>query len=162
MFEEKQIYPWLKAIVAIGDGNRVIANGLKLPWNYPEEYQYYLDTTKDGERVMGRVTYDTHKEKPKGVIYILSQTMEDKPDVHIIRDFKQLPKPEEGKIMWVCGGAEVYKTYLPFCSELYLTHIHGNFEGDRFFPEYEHLFTLEKTVIDRPEYTAQVYSRNIA
>ena len=154
-----EVCPWLKAIVAVGDGNRVIGSKGHLPWNFPEEYQYYLETTKDGERVMGRVTYSSESTKPDEIV-VLSRTMKEEPGVHVIRDIKDLPKPKEGKIMWVCGGVEVYRAFLPYCSELYLTHVHGNYEGDRFFPEYEHLFTLDRTVIDRPEFTAQVYSRN--
>jgi dihydrofolate reductase len=36
----------------------------------------------------------------------------------------------------ICGGASVYKQFLPLAQNLYLTYIHHSFEGDTFFPEF--------------------------
>ena len=40
MFDGNKVYPWLKAIVAVGDGNRVIGKDGKLPWSFPDEYRH--------------------------------------------------------------------------------------------------------------------------
>ena len=41
---------------------------------------------------------------------------------------------QEQEVM-ICGGASVYKQFLPLAQRLYLTYIHQNFEGDTYFPE---------------------------
>ena len=35
----------------------------------------------------------------------------------------------------ICGGASVYKQFLPMAQKLYLTYIHVTPEGDTYFPE---------------------------
>lgn len=38
---------------------------------------------------------------------------------------------------FIIGGAEVYRSFLPFSDRLYITHIDSIVEGDVFFPEYD-------------------------
>ena len=160
MFDGNKVYPWLKAIVAVGDGNRVIGKDGKLPWSFPDEYRHYKNTVKGHCCVMGRLVWESDPDTSNCKMVVLSRTMEPQDGITVIRSYEEIPVPEDGKIMWVCGGVDVYTKLLPHCSELYLTHIHGNWEGDRFFPEYEHLFHVTKTLLDKPEFTIQVYERN--
>lgn len=160
MFEGNKVYPWLKAIVAVGDGNRVIGKGGNIPWDFPDEYEHYKRTTSGHWVVMGRVTWDSDPDAGNRKVFVLSRTMEPQDGVTVIRSIDELPVPDDGKIMWVCGGPDIYERLLPHCSEIYLTHIHGHWEGDRFFPEYENLFHVAKTLLDKPEFTIQVYERN--
>ena len=43
---------------------------------------------------------------------------------------------DENEVM-ICGGASVYRQFLPLADKLYLTYIHQNFEGDTSFPEFD-------------------------
>ena len=36
----------------------------------------------------------------------------------------------------VIGGGEIYKLALPFADKIELTRVHGTFEADAFFPEF--------------------------
>ena len=161
MFESIKPYPWLKAIAAFSGEKRIISKEGKIPWKYPDEYKFFLDTISGHECVLGRVTWEYDKNLPSNKIYVLSRTIKNNKDKNVIflNNFKELPKPEEGKIMWVCGGSEIFKLYLPFCSELIITHIHGNWKGDGFFPEYEHLFEFKKIIVEKPEYITKLYGR---
>lgn len=38
----------------------------------------------------------------------------------------------------IIGGAELYAQVLPRADRLYLTFVHGDFEGDAFFPQFDH------------------------
>jgi dihydrofolate reductase len=38
---------------------------------------------------------------------------------------------------FVIGGAEIYKQALPLCQKLYITRVHGMFEGSTYMPEFE-------------------------
>ena len=41
-----------------------------------------------------------------------------------------------GARLFVIGGAELYRLFLPVADRIELTLIHRDFEGDTFFPEY--------------------------
>ena len=53
---------------------------------------------------------------------------------HSIDELLEMVK-DENEVM-ICGGASVYRQFLPLADKLYLTYIHQNFEGDTFFPEF--------------------------
>ena len=38
------------------------------------------------------------------------------------------------KEVFVIGGAQIYQEFMPYADRIYLTKIHGNFEGDTSFP----------------------------
>jgi dihydrofolate reductase len=59
--------------------------------------------------------------------------------------------------IFICGGAEIYAQMLPRCSDLYLTVVKKEYEGDAFFPEFEHLFTLQERIAERPEFEIRHY-----
>jgi dihydrofolate reductase len=54
--------------------------------------------------------------------------------------------------IFVCGGAEIYAQLLPQCSDLYLTVVKREVEGDAFFPSFEDKFDLVETIRDEPEF----------
>ena len=39
--------------------------------------------------------------------------------------------------VFVIGGSEVYREALPMVDRIYLTEVHGQIEGDAFFPEWQ-------------------------
>jgi dihydrofolate reductase len=43
----------------------------------------------------------------------------------------------------VIGGAQIYDRFLPNCTDLYLTVVFREVEGDAYFPPFEHLFAPE-------------------
>jgi len=44
------------------------------------------------------------------------------------------------RTIFICGGAEIYSQALGQCSDLFLTRVKREVEGDAFFPEFESLF----------------------
>ncbi len=40
-----------------------------------------------------------------------------------------------GEEIFVIGGGEIYKQFLPLADKIYLTNIFHDFEGDTFFPD---------------------------
>lgn len=69
-------------------------------------------------------------------------------------------QPEEfaGEV-FICGGAEVYRQALPRCSDLYLTLVKREVEGDILFPPFEDRFELVATIRQTPEFDIQHYVR---
>jgi dihydrofolate reductase len=59
---------------------------------------------------------------------------------------------EDKRDLFVCGGGQVYAEALPFCSDLFLTHVKSTVDGDTFFPPFEDQFQLVEEIMDRPEF----------
>jgi dihydrofolate reductase len=53
--------------------------------------------------------------------------------------------------VFVCGGADIYRQALPWCSDLYLTLVKREVEGDAFFPPFEDRFERCATLRETPE-----------
>jgi dihydrofolate reductase len=54
--------------------------------------------------------------------------------------------------VFICGGVEIYAQMLPQCSDLYLTVVKREYEGDAFFPPFENKFELVEEIRDTPEF----------
>lgn len=139
--------PEMKAIAAMAL-NRVIGNNQQLPWHIPEELKHFRATTLNQTILMGRKTFESMGTRPlpHRRTYILSTNNTRYEGVHTIHSINEL-NAIDGTI-WVCGGAKIYEQLLPLCSELILTVIQQEFEGDVFFPHFEHLFE-KKEIINR-------------
>lgn len=61
---------------------------------------------------------------------------------------------------WLAGGAQLYDQFLPDCSDLYLTVVTRQVEGDALFPPFEHLFDLGGVVLKTPDFEVRHYRRN--
>ena len=67
-----------------------------------------------------------------------------------------LQKCPPSREVFVIGGAQIYAQLLPRCSDVYLTQVFREVEGDTFFPEFESEFDL----IDTPHRTADFEVRH--
>lgn len=54
--------------------------------------------------------------------------------------------------VFICGGADLYRQALPRCSDLYLTLVKREVQGDVFFPPFEDRFELFATIRETPEF----------
>lgn len=153
--------PYLKSIAAMSL-NRVIGKGNSLPWNIPEELQWFKKNTLDQIILMGRKTYDSiGRPLPRRESIVLSRTSPNIPGVKIIHSLEELPPPPPGKSIWVIGGAEIYKLTLPYTSDLYLTIVKKEIpDGDAFFPPFEHLFQESEILEDNLIYKIIHYKNN--
>jgi dihydrofolate reductase len=61
---------------------------------------------------------------------------------------------------WLAGGAQLYEQFLPKCTDLYLTVVSREVEGDTFFPPFEHLFDFVEVVLKTPAFEVRHYRRN--
>jgi len=124
----------MKAIVAIAENN-VIGQNNSLPWQLPEDLKWFKKATKDSILIMGRKTFDSlGKPLPGRESYVLTRSNKEIPGAHVIHTVEDVLKLKETatKPIWVIGGAEIYKLLLPYCAELYITHVKDNPAGDTF------------------------------
>ena len=128
----------ISLIVAMGE-NRVIGYKNKLPWNLPSELKYFRETTKGKPVIMGRRTFESiGRPMPERLNIIVTRDKNyEAGNCVVVGSSEDAIKAAKGsdEIM-VIGGAEIYKLFLPIANRLYITKVHGSFDGDTYFPEF--------------------------
>ena len=141
-----------KAIAAMSL-NRVIGAGNKIPWHLPEDFKWFKQMTTGHVIVMGRKTFESiGRPLPNRETIVLSRSQFSHPEVKTIRSLEELSGLASNREVFVCGGAQVYAQALPLCSDLYLTLVKHEVEGDAFFPPFEDTFELTEEIGDTPEF----------
>lgn len=148
-----------KAIAAMSE-NRVIGQGNKIPWHLPEDFKWFKRTTTGNIIVMGRKTFESiGKPLPNRTTLVLSRSQFQYPGVQTISDLSQLQNFEDGREIFICGGAQIYAQALPLCLDLYLTLVKRVVDGDAFFPPFEDQFELAEEIMDGPDFKILHYRR---
>ncbi|MGO8764943.1 MAG: dihydrofolate reductase [Limisphaerales bacterium] len=73
-------------------------------------------------------------------------------EIFIFKSLDRLDPDEFPTDIFICGGAQIYEQALPRCSDLYLTVLKRDVEGDTLFPPFEKKFDLAEQIHDSPEY----------
>jgi dihydrofolate reductase len=143
---------YFKAIAAMSE-NRIIGHGNRIPWHLPEDFKWFKKMTTGQVVVMGRKTFESiGRPLPNRMTIVLSRSRFEHPGVQVVTDLKEIPLTGETRDVFICGGAEVYRGALPFCSDLYLTLVKGVAEGDAFFPPFEESFELIEQLFGGPAF----------
>jgi len=149
-----------KAIAAMSL-NRVIGSRNAIPWHLPEDFKWFKQLTTGNVVIMGRKTFESiGRPLPNRATVVLTRSGISIPGAQTVRDLREI-KPDapefSGRELFICGGAQVYSEALPLCSELYLTLVKRNVEGDTFFPLFEDRFNAPETVRETPDFTILHY-----
>ena len=146
------------AIAAMAE-NRVIGAGNQIPWHLPDDFKWFKQKTMGHDLVMGRRTFESiGRPLPGRRTFVLSRGSFSHPGVTVVPSLDALPEGE-GKIRFICGGEEIYRLAMPWCSDLYLTRVKREVDGDRFFPPFEESFEWVADMMDHPEFLIQHYRR---
>ena len=129
------------SIISAVAENRVIGNKNGLPWHLPADFKYCKEKTSGKTIVLGLNTFKSIGEKPlpdrKHIILNNDPNYKVPGNCFLAKSIDEvLEMAKNDKEVFVCGGASVYKQFLPLANRLYLTYIHHNFEGDTYFPEF--------------------------
>jgi dihydrofolate reductase len=156
-------------IVAMDD-NRVIGKNNQLPWRLPEDLKFFKKVTMGHPIAMGRKTHESiGRMLPGRENIIITRNLEYQQQgctiFYSIQDFVENCRSLD-KEVFVIGGAEIFKETFPYADRLYLTHIHEEFDGDTFFPEFDfnkwELKSSEKGIKDEKnpyDYEFCIYDR---
>lgn len=133
-----------KKIVAIWaqDENGLIGKGDRLPWSLPSDWAHFKETTTGHTIVMGRVTFDGMGKRAlpnrHSLVLTSDETYQIENDrvtvLHNVEAVLDWYHQQEGTL-FVIGGGQIFTAFAPYIEELIVTHIHGQFDGDIFFPE---------------------------
>ncbi len=146
-----------KAIAAMSE-NRVIGSGNRLPWHLPEDFKWFKTMTTGQVIIMGRRTFESiGKPLPNRTTLVLSHSRREIPGVTVVASLEEIDLQRETREVFICGGAQVYAQALPLCSDLYLTLVKRQVEGDAFFPAFEDRFIPAAMVLETPEFRITHY-----
>ena len=141
-----------KAIAAMSL-NRVIGRNNQIPWHLPDDFRWFKQMTTGQVVVMGRKTFlSLGKPLPNREVIVLSRGGFQYPGVRCVAALEEIDLARETREVFICGGAQLYALALPRCSDLYLTLVKREVEGDTFFPPFEDRFLLEAELRDSPAY----------
>ena len=93
--------------------------------------------------IMGRKTYESiGKPLPGRTTIILSKNTDfikpDMPEVflcHTAQEALQLARSHGENEVFICGGAEIYRLFMPLLQRIYLSQVEFEGEADAFFPD---------------------------
>jgi dihydrofolate reductase len=147
-----------KAIAAMSL-NRVIGRGNEIPWHLPEDFKWFKRMTTGNVVVMGRKTFESiGRPLPNRETIVVSRSGFSFPDVRTVTSLDEIDLEKETREVFICGGAQIYAQALPRCSDLYLTLVKREVEGDAFFPPFEERFALKETIMESPEFRILHYA----
>ena len=164
----------MKAIIAMAK-NRVIGKNNGLPWpSIKEDFKWFKEFTMGKTLIVGKTTFDTlpllkNREclvltKPVEAIdaYITNQYMVNNNamtgQMITMEDVESYSRFRKDYLI-VVGGAKTYVKLLPYITEFYVTHVNGNYDGDTFMPEFEHLFAHQEVVKEFDGHKVVKYSK---
>jgi dihydrofolate reductase len=148
-----------KAIAAMSL-NRVIGRGNQIPWYLPEDFRWFKKMTTGNVVVMGRKTFQSiGRPLPNRETIIVSAAGFSFPGVRTVRSLEEISLEGETRDVFICGGAQIYAQALGRCSDLYLTVVQREVEGDAFFPNFENLFELSGIEVETAEFKILHYTR---
>lgn len=125
-------------MIAAVANNGVIGNNGDIPWSISEDLQHFRKTTMGYPCIMGRHTYESiGGALPGRTCVVVSRTVDDLPDVIVVKDLRralELTTQTQAPKVFVIGGETLYEQTDHLATELYLTVIDRDYEGDTFFP----------------------------
>lgn len=140
--------------------NRVIGNNNQMPWHYSEDFKHFKEITTGHVVVMWYNTWlSIGRPLPNRRNIVLSKVPLEGVETYFSIDLmmEQL-KSEWVEDIFIIWGMSIYQQFLPVADYIYLTEIKKEYQGDTFFPEFEHDF-LEETREEHKDMDFVVYKR---
>lgn len=131
----------LSIIVAIAASNNAIGKDNSLLWHISEDLKRFKEITSNHKILMGRKTFESLPGiLPNREHIILTRDKNfnvDSDKVTIINNIEDAIKyyKDSNEEIFIIGGGEIYKEFLPLANKLYLTKVYKDFDADTFFPQ---------------------------
>ncbi len=127
----------ISLIAALGDGNNAIGFEGKIPWHLPADFKRFKELTLGHPVIMGQKTFESiGKPLPDRTNIVITNNADYHAEgclvTHSLEEAFEVVKAVDE--VFVIGGGQIYRLALPMAQKLYITKVHGAFEGDTFFP----------------------------
>jgi len=153
-------------IAAVAKNNCIGVNN-KIPWNIPEDFQYFKKTTLGKTVLMGEKTFESilgYLGKPlpgrQTVVLTRNPNFTAPPGVRVFSSLDQAWEKLKDEDVFICGGASIYSQTINRVDTLYITWIDQEPEGDVFFPKIDSTVWKETWREDHPGFSFVKYTKN--
>jgi dihydrofolate reductase len=134
------------AVIAAIGSNFSIGKDNRLLWRLPEDMRFFKQTTQGHPVITGRKNYESIPEAFRPLpgrenIVITQNKAYSAPGavvVHSLEEALLVARKSGSEEIFVIGGGKVYTETLSkkLADRMYITHVHGSFEADTFFPQW--------------------------
>lgn len=126
------------AIAAVSD-NWVIGSGEDMVWHLPEDFARFKRVTTGNTLIFGRRTHEQiGRTLPNRRIIVVTRQADWSEDgvevAHSLTDALDLAAQTPDKVCYIGGGSQIYAESWPYLTELDITRVHGEYEGEARFP----------------------------
>lgn len=133
--------------------NRVIGANNAMPWHLPDDLRRFRALTLGHPILMGRKTHEAiGRPLPGRRNLVMSRDGSLAiPGCEVVSSIEEAERIcQDSPSLFVIGGAELYRLFLPRAQRIELTIIHQAFDGDTYFPALLDRHWIEVTREDRP------------
>ena len=155
----------LVSVAALSE-NRVIGDDGELPWeSIPADKKQYRGRIANDPVILGRRTFESMLDDLPGRRQLVVSRSEREYDVetaiHVdgVEDAVEQADRLDADTAYVIGGGKIYDLFQPHLDRMVLSRVHGEYEGDTYYPEWdEEVWKLvEETEFER--FTLQEWVR---
>lgn len=132
------------SLIAALDSKHAIGKKKALPWYLPADLKRFKELTMGHPIIMGRKTYESIGKPLTGRanIVLTREARYEAAGCKVVHSVEQALEaarnaPNDSDEVFVIGGAEIFREFLPRADKMYLTLIDHDFGGDVFFPEFD-------------------------
>ncbi len=153
------------ALIAALSEDGTIGNAGKIPWHISEDLKRFKQFTMGHAVIMGRKTFESiGKPLPGRKNIVLSRNPSLKTPDGVLK-FSSIEaaleycRQQGEELVFVIGGAEIYRQSLDRADRLLLTHVHRKVTGNTKFPDFDRSQWMETRRQDTKEYSFVEYTR---
>ncbi len=155
------------SLIAAVAKNNCIGKNNKIPWNIPEDFQYFKKTTLGKTCMMGQATFESilgYLGKPlpgrQNVVVTLDKNFQAPEGVRVFYSLDDAWEKLKDEDVFICGGASIYRQTINRADVLYITIVDQEPDGDVFFPEIDKNIWRESSREDHEGYSFVKYVKN--
>jgi dihydrofolate reductase len=130
----------ISLIWAMAD-DRVIGMNNRLPWKLPADMRWFRRHTLGKPVIMGRKTFESFGGRPLperlNIVVSRDPAYQAEGATVVGSIDAALAAAKNAPEVMVIGGQSFYEQTLPLAKRLYMTRVHGRFEGDAWFPPFD-------------------------
>ncbi|MBI1267714.1 MAG: dihydrofolate reductase [Cryomorphaceae bacterium] len=133
-------------IIAARAENNALGKNNDLVWDLPADMKFFKDTTRGHVVITGRKNYESIPErfrplKNRTNVVITRNAAYDAKGAFVVTDLRkaiELARDKGETEAFVIGGGQIYALALrlDLVDKMYLTRVHGEFDADVFFPDF--------------------------
>jgi dihydrofolate reductase len=129
------VKPEIVLVVARAD-NGIIGKDGKLPWHLPADLRHFKQVTMGTPMVMGRKTFESLPGLLPGRRHIVltRDPSWSAPGTEVAASVDEAIRIADVERISVVGGAEIFDLFMPKATDIELTEVHFDAEGDTFMP----------------------------